>query len=59
MPVKSVTKKTLRLAYGISYPTLRKWLGSVPNLKMDPNKSIILPSELELIYNHLGRPEGY
>lgn len=59
MPVKSITKKTLKCAYGISYPTLKKWLASVPNLNLQPNKSILLPSELEIIFQHLGKPDSF
>lgn len=56
MSAVSKTKKELKNEYGISYQTLNKWLKSVPGLMMNKNDRIITPSQLELIYNHLGRP---
>jgi len=49
------TKKDLKIAYGISSPTLNKWLNSVPGLNVE-KKRHLTPNDLELIYNHIGKP---
>jgi hypothetical protein len=51
------SKKDLMRVYKISYPTLRRWLKSVPGLDLSIKKSYFTPRELELIYSHIGKPE--
>lgn len=50
------TKKQLCEMYGISKPTLRKWLNTIPLLEKNKNNRIFFPSQLNLIYSFLGHP---
>ena len=50
------TKKELREMYGISAPTLRKWLNSIPLLEKNINNRIFCPAQLKLIYSFYGHP---
>ncbi|KAB2912959.1 hypothetical protein QQ054_13115 [Oscillatoria amoena NRMC-F 0135] len=59
--IKLVSKNlsTLKSEYGVSEPTMKKWLRQVPNLKVDKRETKdYTPKELEMIYKHLGVPGG-
>lgn len=53
------TYKELRLMYGVSMPTFRKWLSKIPGLKENSSQRIsrLNPKQIEKIYEHLGKPE--
>ncbi|WP_162628127.1 DUF4248 domain-containing protein [Arcticibacterium luteifluviistationis] len=55
--MKSINKSTLASLYEVSLPTLNKWLGMVPELNLDKKTRVLTPKQLELIFNHLGKPE--
>lgn len=50
------TKKQLCELYGISRPTLRKWLNTIPLLEKNINNRIFNPAQLKLIYAFFGDP---
>jgi hypothetical protein len=54
--ISSMTKSALAVEYNIHVNTLREWLKSVPNLEMKPFQKVLSPKQLELIYEHLGKP---
>ncbi len=49
-----MNKQELRYYYNISYPTLYKWLRTVPNLILVKFQREFTPLQLELIHKHLG-----
>jgi len=54
--MKAVTKKQLSKMYSISLPTLSTWLKKIPNLDITPYQQILTPKQVEIIFEHLGRP---
>jgi hypothetical protein len=54
--ISSITKSALAVQYNIHVNTLREWLKDVPNLQMKPFQKVLSPKQLELIYEHLGKP---
>ncbi|KAB2917303.1 MAG: DUF4248 domain-containing protein [Bacteroidetes bacterium] len=57
--IKLVSKNlsTLKDEYGVSEPTMKKWLRKVPNLLVDKRSTKdYTPKEVEMIYRHLGVP---
>jgi hypothetical protein len=54
--ISSMTKSALAVEYNIHVNTLREWLKGVPNLEMKPFQKVLSPKQLELIYEHLGKP---
>jgi len=52
--VKSYTKKELRQMYGVSQDTLRERLKP---LKLEKYRKLLLPNEVEKVFNLLGTPE--
>ncbi len=42
--------------YGVSYPTIKKWLLSIPELSKKKSRRVFTPKELELIFRCLGQP---
>jgi hypothetical protein len=51
------SKKELSQKYGISMPTLNKWLADIPELKLIPNQRIFTPKQMEIILNGIGEPD--
>lgn len=50
---------TLKDEYGVSEPTMKKWLRKVPNLQVDNRDTKdYTPKEVEMIYRHLGVPNS-
>ena len=54
--ISSITKSALAVQYNIHVNKLREWLKGVPNLQMKPFQKVLSPKQLELIYEHLGKP---
>ncbi len=54
--MNSINKSTLASMYGISLPTLNKWLYAIPELNIDKKTRVFNPRQLELIFKHLGKP---
>lgn len=57
----SITKKQLAVMYNVSGSTLSKWLNEdlLESLELAGYKkeaSILTPRQLEIIYEHLGKP---
>lgn len=49
----------LKNEYGVSEPTMKKWLRKVPNLQVDNRGTKdYTPKEVEMIYRHLGVPNS-
>lgn len=46
----------LAKVYGVSYPTIKKWLLSIPELSVKQSRRVFTPKELELIFRRLGQP---
>ena len=42
--------------YGVSYPTIKKWLLSIPELSAKKSRRVFTPKELELIFRCFGQP---
>lgn len=59
--IKLVSKNLtiLKAEYGVSEPTMKKWLRKVPNLQVDERDTKdYTPKEVEMIYRHLGVPNS-
>lgn len=53
--IKSKNLGILANEYGISEPTMKKWLRKVPYLEVDGRDTKdYTPKEVEMIYRHLG-----
>lgn len=53
--ISSKNLSTLAAEYGVSKPTMRKWLKKVPNLNVENRDTKdYTPKEIRLIYEHLG-----
>ena len=53
---KALTRTELADMYGITYPTLVKWIKDIPGLGLDPRKRILTPKQVGLVIEHLGNP---
>jgi hypothetical protein len=51
------TKKQLAYLYGVSIPTLNKWLTNIPELRLIPNQRVFTPKQMEIIYFEIGKPD--
>lgn len=50
---------TLMNEYRVSSHTMKKWLRKIPNLSVDNRDTReYTPKEVEMIYKHLGVPDG-
>jgi len=52
--MKAMSKKQLREAYGISAPTLNKWLLRIPGIRQVKGKRLFTPLQVKKIIDHLG-----
>jgi hypothetical protein len=53
----SINKTTLAALYQVSLPILNNWLYKIPELNLDKKTRVLNPKQLEIIYNHLGKPD--
>jgi hypothetical protein len=49
-----MNKTILAQKYGISLPTLNKWLADIPELKLRPYQRIFTPRQLDIIDKEIG-----
>jgi hypothetical protein len=49
----SLSKKMLAERYGVTLPTLNKWLKLVPNLENVKTARIFTPKQVKMIMEHL------
>ena len=54
---KLTTKRELASKYGVSYPTMIKWLKGIPELKISNERRLLTPKEIQIIYSVLGEPD--
>lgn len=55
--MKPLTKKELAALYGVSKPTLIKWLSSLP-LKVSHTSRYLFADDLKLIFKRYGDPRS-
>ncbi len=51
-----MNRTELARKYKVSIPTLKKWLGLIPELILIENQRIFTPKQVEIIITHLGEP---
>ena len=56
MKVKAYSKKELAEIYGVTRPTFRRWIKSIPNLDVTKEQRILTPKQVALIFENLGMP---
>lgn len=54
--MRSYNATDLAKLYGVSYPTIKKWLSSIPELSAKKSRRVFTPKELEHIFHYLGQP---
>ena len=57
---KTYTKQELRLMYGISEDTLRRWLNDIKDEmpRYNPNCKILSPLQLKILIENYGEPSN-
>jgi len=54
--MRSYNTSDLAKAFGVSYPTIKKWLSTIPELSQKKSRRVFTPKELELLFNLFGTP---
>ena len=56
MMQKPLTQKELSKKYLVSYNTFKKWIKSIPELRLSANQRLLTPKQIDIIYTNLGEP---
>lgn len=56
MKYKSTTRTALASLYEVSLVTFNKWLMDIEDLKLDHQKRILSPKQVQIIVENLGDP---
>jgi len=55
----TMSKKELIAAYKVTHGTFNKWIRKIEGIEQTgKTKRVFTPKEVELIYYHLGTPDG-
>jgi hypothetical protein len=57
MKIKAYSKSELARIYQVNYDTLKKWIDLIPNLGLRPDQRILTPKQVEMIIEHVGKPD--
>ena len=57
MQIKAYSKTELARLYQVHYDTFKKWIDLIPDLGLIPNKRILTPKQVEMIFKHVGKPD--
>jgi transposase len=56
--MRSYTTTDLAKSFGVSYPTIKKWLSTIPELDKKQQRRIFTPKELEIVFRYFGQPSN-